>query len=489
MNAQNAQNAPDTVPRFGLFELELEGPAQGNPYKDVRLGARFRSGPNYAEAEGFYDGDGIYRIRFMPCEEGEWTYVTESGCSSLDGIEGKFVCRAASPGEHGPVRVTNGVHFGHSDGTRYAPFGTTSLAWHLQSETLRSRTLQTLAEAPFNKLRMCVLPIAGGAGTDDFGLFPFEGSPQAGFDFTRFHPPYFAHLERCIKQLAELGIQAELILFHPYGDRRWGFDRMRAEDDDRYVRYVVARLAAFSNVWWSLACEYDLLEHKRSEDWRRLFRIIGEYDSGGHVRSISGRTTWYDTGLPWITHASLRHADVKVASDCTRQYGKPAIIDECGAEGNLPDRWGSLTPEELVMHVWEGTFRGGYVGHSESYEHPDGLLWRLHGGLLRGESVPRIAFLRRIVEEAPARMLYTSDSYDAATISVRGEYYLQYFGLHRFAFREFALPEGQYKVDVIDTWNMKVHELEGTFEGRFRIDLPGELYYALRIRRAEGAKQ
>ena len=27
--------------------------------------------------------------------------------------------------------------------------------------------------------------------------------------------------------------------------------------DDRYLRYVVARLAAYRNVWWSLANEYD----------------------------------------------------------------------------------------------------------------------------------------------------------------------------------------------------------------------------------------
>src|SRR5262249_53510248 len=35
---------------------------------------------------------------------------------------------------------------------------------------------------------------------------------------------------------------------------------MPAAVDDRYVRYLVARLAAHRNVWWSLANEYDFMK-------------------------------------------------------------------------------------------------------------------------------------------------------------------------------------------------------------------------------------
>ena len=37
-------------------------------------------------------------------------------------------------------------------------------------------------------------------------------------------------------------IEADLILFHPYD--RWGYATMPAEADDRYLRYVIARLCA-----------------------------------------------------------------------------------------------------------------------------------------------------------------------------------------------------------------------------------------------------
>ena len=38
--------------------------------------------------------------------------------------------------------------------------------------------------------------------------------------------------------LRDLGIEADLILFNPYG--KWGFETLDAEGDGRYVRYVVA---------------------------------------------------------------------------------------------------------------------------------------------------------------------------------------------------------------------------------------------------------
>ncbi|MGO4272094.1 DUF5605 domain-containing protein, partial [Paenibacillus sp. TAF58] len=415
--------------------------------------------------------------------EGLWTYTTSSNCSDLDGIMGEFTCTIPSPGNHGPVRVKDTVHFQYADGSRFTPFGTTSYVWHLQSEELQEQTLLTLRHSPFNKIRMSVFPKSDVFHDAEPDNYPFEGSSEQGFDYTRLRPDYFSHLEKRVKDLADLGIQADLILWHPNDNGRWGFDEMSPDEDDRYLRYVVARLGAYHNVWWSLANEYDLMMHKKNEDWTRLFRLVQECDYGRHLRSIQNSRVWYDFGVPWVTHASIGHNDVRVASECTKNYGKPVIIDECGCEGNLDTSWGSLTPEEFVCRMWEGNCRGGYVTHGETYLNAEQALWWSHGGELQGRSVRRIEFMRGILEDAPAHITYSSDRLDAATLEARGEYYLQYFGPHRFAFREFALPDGKYEVDLIDTWNMTITPLTGTYEGRFRIDLPAKLYYALRIRK------
>ncbi|HEX7569153.1 MAG TPA: DUF5060 domain-containing protein, partial [Verrucomicrobiae bacterium] len=47
----------DTVPQWGIYEIELKGPADGNPFLDVRLSAVFSNGSKSIEVPGFYDGD------------------------------------------------------------------------------------------------------------------------------------------------------------------------------------------------------------------------------------------------------------------------------------------------------------------------------------------------------------------------------------------------------------------------------------------------
>jgi Protein of unknown function (DUF4038) len=108
------------------------------------------------------------------------------------------------------------------------------------------------------------------------------------FDFERFDPTFFGHLEDRIRQLGEQEVEADLILFHPYD--RWGFATMSAEEDERYLRYVVARLAAYRNIWWSMANEYDLVFGKSIDRWDQLLAVLQECDVYAHLRSIeSGR--------------------------------------------------------------------------------------------------------------------------------------------------------------------------------------------------------
>lgn len=479
-----ALHKPTQAERWGVFELALEGPPSGNPFVDVQVSARFAKGAKRYEVEGFYDGDSIYKLRFMPQEEGAYTYETFSDVPGLNGIKGEFICTPAASGNRGPVAVEDSGGFRYADGTRYIPIGTACSDWHLQSEQLQEQTLDTLRTSPFNKLRMCVFPSARVFEDAEPSLCPFAARPERGFDLTRFNPQYFSRLEKRIQDLSSLGIEAELVLFHPYDEGRWGFDRMSAEEDERYVRYVIARLAAFNNVWWSLANDFDAFKDKTTEHWDALFSIVQECDHAGHLRSIhSGGETLYDYGKPWVTHASIQSEDVRKISKWVRHYGKPVIVDDSGSEGNLHTPWGSLTPEEMTLRMWEGVFRGGFVAHGETYFRSDQALWRTHGGALQGRSVERIAFLRKVLEEAPDGIRYSGNRLDASTLEIAGEYYLQYLGPHRFLYREFVLPDGRYKVDIIDTWNMTVTVAGESAGGRLRVDLPAQLYYALRIRK------
>src|SRR5947209_7343928 len=71
------------VEQYGVFEIKLDGPAAGNPFTEVKLSATFTRGKETTEVPGFYDGDGVYRIRFMPRAPWEWRYQTHSNRPEL----------------------------------------------------------------------------------------------------------------------------------------------------------------------------------------------------------------------------------------------------------------------------------------------------------------------------------------------------------------------------------------------------------------------
>ena len=467
------------VERWGVFEVALSGPAAGNPFVDVRLSAHFHYRNRVVDTDGFYDGGGTYRVRFMPDEIGDWSYTTTSNVPALDGKTGSFTAVAPSLKNHGPVRVRYTTHFGYEDGTPYVPIGTTCYAWTHQGDKLEERTLETLRSAPFNKMRMCVFPKSYVYNANEPVYYPFERDAQGKNDLARFNPVFFQHLEKRIRDLQALGIEADLILFHPYD--RWGYAAMPPDANDRYLRYTVARLAAYRNVWWSLANEWDLVKTKNLGDWDRFFRIVEESDPFQHLRSIHHSNVIYDHSKPWVTHVSIQGSDLEKARDYVAMYRKPVIFDECKYEGNIPRRWGNISAQELVRRFWVGTVSGAYVGHGETYLDPNDVLWWSKGVVLHGESPKRIAFLSKILEGAPAEGLNSLSTYYLGA-GQEGRYYLFYFDTSQPAEYEFNLADGpRYRAGIIDPWEMKITPVGGTFTGKFIMKLPGKPYLAVRF--------
>lgn len=497
MNEITQPNATTTL--WAPSELALRGPSAGNPYLDVTLTATFRNGDAERVATGFYDGDGVYRIRFLPELAGTWSYSTKSNVAELDNVEGTLEVGAAQPGDHGPVRVADQFHFRYADGTRYLNIGTTAYAWNVQGDAREEETLATLAKAPFTKIRMCVFPKHYRYNQNEPDRYPFalikQGKStwpatidEAGwqFDLDRPNPEYFRHLEMRIRQLGEIGVEADLILLHPYD--RWGFSRMSAEQDDRYLRYVVSRLAAFPNVWWSMANEYDFMENKSVEDWNRMIDVVAGTDPHGHLLSIHNAFPLFDWTNPQISHVSIQRPDTEHSLLWRERFGKPVSVDECCYEGDISEQWGNISGREMVHQFWNGIVNGGHVTHGETYYNDEEVLFWAKGGKLVGESVSRIAFLRKVLEDGPdcglepmldtrnhRIMKFGADNVTGPEMSkpAAGEetwskvrfpyaiasqphaYYLAYLG-HRQP-REISVPtppDEFYSAAVLDTWDM-----------------------------------
>ena len=63
------------------------------------------------------------------------------------------------------------------------------------------------------------------------------------------------------------------------------------------------------------------------------------------------------------------------------------------------------------------------------------------------------------------------------------DYYLFYFGVYQPRFLDFSLPEGHYRIDSLDTWNMTVEPLSENASGQIRLELPRKKYLAVRVER------
>ncbi len=502
------------VEKWGCYELELKASVKGNPF-DVKFSAVFSNGAEKQEVRGFYDGDGVYKVRFMPQTEGKWSFVTKSDVPSLKGKKGSFECTAPSEDNHGPVRA-DGTAFRYADGTLYHPVGTTSYNWMHVGGDFPQRTISSLKQAGFNKIRM--LFFLHNLELDYPDVYPFEKRSDGSWDYSCFNPAYFRYVEEHILALQQIGVEADLILFHPYDGGRWGFDRMPLEVNLRYLRYIIARLSACRNVWWSLANEFDGVKNIPLEDWDKFAAEVRAADPCGHLCSIHGYTATYaDYWMPEYTHASIQDQAPVLergrAAIIRHIYHKPVIFDEVCYEGNIASRWGNLSGEEELRRMYNALMSGTYVTHAECFNLNEGsdkesmTNFLAFGGEFHGESWKRIRFMREMLSDLPGPLELADLSWDEMTSSPGDGYYLIYFGREMPSEWKFELPvknkygtarlgEGdRFQVEILDTWGMSVTLWPEVFEtgkpDNYRIGdvqgrsvrLPERPYLMLRIKK------
>jgi len=127
-----------------------------------------------------------------------------------------------------------------------------------------------------------------------------------------------------------------------------------------------------------------------------------------------------------------------------------------------------------VHRFWSGTVAGSYVGHSEFIAEPGDkslFVWLGQGGSLKGESPARLDFLRKILEDSPAAGIEPIDKWWNPNIGGQSdEYYLLYFGREKptswlFELKGKGITEGgEYRVEIIDTWEMTISPTPGVFK-------------------------
>lgn len=474
-----------SVEKWGIYEIVLDSEKTfTRPFHDVKLTGYFEKDGVVKKTEGFYDGGSNWKIRFMPEETGEYTFYIKSNNEEFDGLRGSFESVAPSSGNHGPVRVDKKFHFSYADGTPFFVMGTTAYAWTYRPEEVRRKTLESFSKHNFNKIRMLVFPkhYTGVYNSLDVSydppVYPFAGKP-GNFDFQTLNPEYFRNFEDRVKDLMDLGIQADVILFHPYDFGHWGIDRgMGREDDLFYLKYLIARLSAYRNVWWSLANEYDLWYQEGQnlkvdvniKDWDLIGEYIKANDPYGHPRSVHDLP--FGVIYPdreWLTHVCYQHPDTyTLLGDLKSKYGKPVIDDEYQYEGNIRDDWGNSSAETVLLRHWLSAMAGGYATHGEVFiidGNRKDLFWS-YGGTMVGESAPKLKFMKEILESCPYQEMeqdyINSDGHHYFCLSKGDDVYLFFFRYNLpgkgLWYGSWDGSDAEYEATVYDVWNCSVKQ-------------------------------
>jgi hypothetical protein len=478
----NEKKEKENIQQWNVYEISFSGPSEGNPYMDITLEAVFKTENKTVSVPGFYDGNGMYRIRFSPDKQGEWTWETNSNSEELANKSGEFICIAPAVNNHGPLKIVNTFYLEYADNTPFYAVGTTAYQWTSVKQSIQEKTLKTLAGAPFNKIRMCVFPKSYRYGNDtEPWMYPYKREGEHN-DFTKPNYEFFQNFDQRVKQLLELEIQADVILFHPYDS--WGYSEMGKEMNEKYVRYMIARISAYRNVWWSLANEWDVPKIKETIDWEGIGTLLQNEDPHQRFRGIhnwyNSEDHFYDHSRPWITHVSAQTSQFYNAIKWRNQYKKPLLFDEMRYEGDVPSGWGNLNGKEMASYFWMAGLSGGYPTHGDTYQNnaddSTEVRWWAKGGELVGESPERIRYFKSVMEKAPVNEMSPELIVDNQEnlddnifiFSKPGEYYLVYTAETDQEIQINLTGNSNFKLEVLDIWNMHVVEEKTVGPGNFQ---------------------
>ncbi|MCB8981747.1 MAG: DUF5060 domain-containing protein [Ardenticatenaceae bacterium] len=353
---------PIEVGKWQRFEVSFANPSwNDNPF-DLEFSGVFTHVPSGRKVTqlGFYAGGNTWKLFFMPDELGEWTFITQSPDSDLNGHTGTLQCVASElPGR----LVAQGNRWQLQDSGQYlAPIMLPSRQWFKRTNT--------------------------NDGIDDFISWADE---TAGATIIGTTLVYFGHAQDAVPYVKEQeGEMFNIEMwdrlnnhFDALRDRGMGFYIMFYSDDEespnrygiraqsqeelRLFRYAVARFSAYPIVMWDTGID---IGETRSDAWIDWF------------------AEWFNDNDPWQHPVSSRTGG--------GSRGKFPVAGSYYSDGNetLPnsnnminvwnsrsvptaytDRWrenynrGNFTPDTIRQAAWQAALTGGatiYVSGDEN---------------------------------------------------------------------------------------------------------------------------
>jgi hypothetical protein len=266
--AASETSTSGNTPLYEPFLLTLEASGvSGNKFSKFAA-VTFTKGSNSFDVEGFYDGGDTWRARFMPDESGTWTYSWSFEGSSGSG---SFECTARTNAKnHGHVHrdPAHPRYLVYDDGTPHHFYGGMWLNVLPPNDKYPDGTTPGFGKG-HDAERIAYIDTCEkyrhNGGYISIGLWPLND------DKVTFNVEWMQRHDWWMKECLDRGIYIHVSLFNTWARARGTYTtttsgpsqvfNVWASGDETakefYLRYIVARLAGFANVYWELGNEME----------------------------------------------------------------------------------------------------------------------------------------------------------------------------------------------------------------------------------------
>jgi hypothetical protein len=230
-----------------------------NPVQEVRhMEVVFTSPTGKVKAiNGFWDGERLWKARFMPDETGTWSFETKCSDIQNEGLNGKkglFICIRGDETKdiykHGRVINPAGTYYlTYSDGTPF--FWLACTAWNGALKSTDQEWDQYLTHRTNNNYTAIQLVTTQWRGCDrsSENMVAFEGCGRI-----RINPDFFRLIDKKIDRVNEFGLVAVPVILWALqsGSGRELSPGYYLPDDQAILlaKYIVARYGANHVVWF-----------------------------------------------------------------------------------------------------------------------------------------------------------------------------------------------------------------------------------------------
>ena len=387
-----------------------------NTYWDVPISALFFHEKDTIKINGFWFNKDTAKIRFTPTKTGSWQYRILKKSSVIK--QGIIEVKPTNKNNHGFVRRDKRYpyHFVFDDGTRYFMFGTTyyNMVLNACAGDRWKTAIDSALVFGINKIRVFANS-SKSLKTPYPDIQPFLKTSDS-IDYNQLNPEYWKALDRIVEYSLRKGMVIDLIMLG-YGAETYATE----EQDKNYIRYLLARYAAYPNIIWCLTNEWNYIyrDYGRGKPfWNSIGEIVRTEDPymkhNGQLRPLSihqqTRVDFQFFNYDWPVHAIVQlgvrngqgtvkdewddsDPEFKSATKFGDEWGNysiiynlghnmPVVNDEFGYIGEPLDKseatnndrstWPAFTREKHRNVMWGIVLGGGYGSTGDKNKYTDG---------------------------------------------------------------------------------------------------------------------